>query len=120
MCIRASTWFDLGGFDCDTFKAYYEDDDFGIRANLYGNIQSELPVAVCPKALIYHNVSQTIVHNEANGKLREISRINFEGKWPELEWDASGQYMSDITELFDPKRIFYNGSGRSHHEIDKE
>lgn len=109
LCMPAMFWFTLGGFDCKSFVAYYEDDDFGIRANLAGYL-----VRVAFEANIIHKCAQSMdqeltVHKEC----REKSERNFKIKWPEITWNSTGNY--EIADTISPldARIVYSGDGRS-------
>jgi GT2 family glycosyltransferase len=86
--VPAGWWRDVGGFDSDNFKAYFEDDDISIRANISG-----LPVLVNYNALVRHEVNQSIEEAEFNkNKTIQESKKAFEAKWPEITWDPTGKY----------------------------
>jgi len=104
--IPASMWFHLGGFDCYNFKAYYDDDDFGIRAQVLG-----YPMVVRLDAGIRHSVHTSYIHPSDDHKTKNqifTSRLNFERKWPEIPWSPSAYYSTSYISVFD-ERVLYHG-----------
>lgn len=89
LCLSYWTWKILGGFDAETFKYYFEDDDLGIRANIAG-----FPVHICYDAVVYHDGCKTMIQgdNSIHSLQMKVSEHNFREKWPKLKWDPTGDY----------------------------
>lgn len=92
ICMTASHWFMLGGFDCENFPFYYEDDDFCIRANLRA-IPSVVVYGAEAKHLACQTMDQTV--EKYSGQFNK-SKENFEKKWPEITWEPTGCYKVPV------------------------
>ena len=104
-------WKELGGFDCQRFKAYYEDDDIGIRA-----IKAGCKPYILYSAKIEHDFNSTYDPTDNKTKaLIAISKANFKNKWePDgIIWSPDGFYSQDkILNLSDlDDRIYYKEAG---------
>jgi hypothetical protein len=66
MVLRRSALERIGGFD-EVMFAFYEDCDFGWRANLYG-----LQVAFNPEAVAYHRVHSTMNKNSMGSRITHL------------------------------------------------
>lgn len=108
MAMLAHDWFELGGFDCDFFKSYFEEHDFCIRARLYN-----LPVGFTHRAKVDHTGGQTyrpLENKDLCSKLFSESRSNYLNKWGVIVWDKDdeGQWCIPSISDQDP-RIKYRG-----------
>lgn len=105
LAMFARHWFELGGFDCESFESYFEENDFCIRARLYG-----LPVGFTHRARLNHIWGRTYLPWE-NKQLRkeqyDKSHGNFINKWGK---DEGANIDGSCTR--DP-RIRYRGTGYS-------
>lgn len=91
--MKVSTWKDLGGFDCQRFKAYYEDDDFGVRALIAGYKNY-----ICYEAAVEHDFNSSYnINDNKTLALRIISKANFMNKWnpSNIIWQPDGFYSQE-------------------------
>ncbi len=88
LCINAWVWHRLRGFDYETFKAYYEDDDICIRA-----IRAGYPVRVCFDAVVKHEIGQTYCKDMPSRMAAiKASKQAFKEKHPDVKWDHTGHF----------------------------
>ncbi len=110
MCWK--TWKQLGGFDCQRFRAYYEDDDFCIRSIIAG----KTPYIVY-EAIVEHdyNSTYTNIDNSKTLAIRTISKANFMNKWnpSNIIWTPDGFYSQEEIAKIDSNddRVIYRESG---------
>lgn len=94
MCVPTTTWCEMEGFDEENFPAYFEDDDFCIRAWKRG-----IRVMVLKDVFVKHAVGKSYSKdNRARGKLIGASYRAFEKKYPNIKWDHTGQYQRSSDE----------------------
>lgn len=87
LCMPVWVWVKLEGFDTENFRAYFEDDDFCVRANKAG-----IKVASCLDARVKHDVNSTYKDVKDRHAQIKASKAAFEKKHPKAKWNHRGDY----------------------------